>query len=329
MPPARAMRFRVVFFGTPQFAVPSLDALLAGPDVVAGVICQADRPAGRGQKLRRPPVAELALTRGVDVQQPTRIRDRTFEELLHRWQPDVIVVTAYGRILPRNILDLPRLGCINVHASLLPKYRGAAPIAWAIARGETETGVTIIQMSEAMDAGDILLQRCTPIGADETAVDLSERLSLLGADALMEALASLARGELVPVPQDEKAITLAPIIAKSDGEIDWSRSATEIANRCRAFQPWPSAFTQFDGKLLKVHAARATAPVAERAGQTPPPGMPPPGTIVSIGDAIEVVTGAGTLAVDQLQLEGRKRMAASEFARGAGLRTGMRLGAHG
>jgi len=316
------MRFRVVFFGTPQFAVPSLAALFGGPDSVAGVICQADRPAGRGQKVRQPAVKQLALAHGVPVQQPTRVRDQAFEDLLRGWEPDVIVVTAYGRILPRNILELPRHGCINVHASLLPRYRGAAPIAWAIARGETETGVTIMQMSEEMDAGDILLQRSTPIGAHETAVDLSERLSHLGADALMETLAALARGELVPVPQDERAVTLAPIIAKSDGEIDWSRGAAEIANHCRAFQPWPSAFTHIEGKLLKIHVAHAVAAPDAEADRAQPAG-----TIVFVGDAVEVVTGEGALAIERLQIEGRKPMAASEFARGAALRPGMRLGA--
>lgn len=310
------MRFRVVFFGTPQFAVPSLAALLAGPDVVAGVICQADRPAGRGQKLQVPPVKQVAAAHAIPIAQPVRIRDRAFEELLRGWNPDIVVVAAYGRILPLNILTLPPHGCINVHASLLPGYRGAAPIAWAIARGETETGVTIMQMNETMDGGDILLRRATPIGERETAAELSVRLSHLGAAALADALAALHRGELVPTPQDEGAVSMAPLITKADGEIDWRLGAVEIARRCRAFQPWPSLYTYLDGKLLKIHAARVGA--AGSSGT--------PGTVVAVGEEVAVATGDGVLAVTELQLEGRKRLAARDFARGAELRPGMVLG---
>lgn len=316
------MRFRVAFFGTPDFAVPSLAALIDGPDEVVGVVCQADRPAGRGQKLRLPPVKQLALARGIPVEQPQKIRNRAFAELLRGWRPDIVVVAAFGRILPRNILDLPPHGCINVHASLLPKYRGAAPIQWAIARGESETGVTIMQMNEAMDEGDVLLQRSTPIGASETAAELSERLSRLGADALLDALAALARGELVAVPQNHAEMSLAPIIEKSDGEIDWTRGAEEIARRSRAFQPWPSTFTHFQGKLLKIHRARSVW-----SATRPPYG--PPGTVVATppgSETIDIATGDGILAVQELQLEGRKRLSAREFASGGALRVGDRLG---
>ena len=317
------MRFRVVFFGTPQFAVPSLAALLAGPDTVAGVVCQADRPAGRGQKLRMPPVKELALAHGVAVAQPLKVRDRAFEDLLRGWNPDVVVVAAYGRILPRNVLDLPQHGCINVHASLLPRYRGAAPIAWAIARGESQTGVTIMQMNETMDAGDILTQRATPIGGEETTADLTERLSHIGAAALMDALAALQRGELRPLAQDDSAVTFAPLLDKADGEIDWRIGADEIARRCRAFQPWPSAYTHLDGKLLKILGASAVADTASDSVGA----RHAPGTIAAIGETVDVSTGDGLLAVAELQLEGRKRLPASEFARGAGLHVGTRLGA--
>jgi methionyl-tRNA formyltransferase len=310
------VRFRIVFFGTPEFAVPSLAALIDGPDEVVGVVSQADRPAGRGRKLRVPPVVELALARGIAVEQPTKIRNRAFEDLLRAWAPDLIVVAAYGRILPRNVLDLPPLGCINVHASLLPKYRGAAPVQWAIARGESETGVTIMQMNEAMDEGDILLQRSTPIGDSETGAELGERLSRLGAEALAEALAALARGELKPVPQDDSAMTVAPIIEKTDGEIDWTRGAEELARRCRAFQPWPSTFTHLGDKLLKIHRAGAIRSSTDRL----------PGTVVATGDTIDIATGDGVLAVHELQLEGRKRLSAREFARGGALRLGDRLG---
>ncbi len=310
------MRFRVVFFGTPDFAVPSLRALIEGPDEVVGVICQADRPAGRGQKVRMPPIKVMAQEHGVPVEQPTKIRNQAFEDLLRAWNPDVIVVTAYGRILPSNILELPPHGCINVHASLLPKYRGAAPIQWAIARGESETGVTVMQMNEAMDEGDSLLQRSTPIGESETAAELSERLSGLGAEALMDALAALDRGELVATPQDHAAMTLAPMIAKTDGEIDWSASAEEIAHRCRGFHPWPSCFTHLDGKLLKIHRSLAVPSVSHSR----------PGTITVADETIHIATGDGTLVVQELQLEGKKRLSARDFARGGALQTGARLG---
>ncbi len=310
------MRFRVVFFGTPDFAVPALRALIEGPDQVVGVICQADRPAGRGQKMRVPPVKVLAREHGVPVEQPTKIRNRAFEDLLRGWSPDLIVVAAYGRILPTNILELPPRGCINVHASLLPKYRGAAPIQWAIARGESETGVTVMQMNEAMDEGDILLQRPTPIGDSETAAELSERLAALGATALMEALARLERGELPPTAQDDDDATLAPMISKADGEIDWSQGANAIAQRCRGFHPWPSTFTRLDGKLLKIHRAHAVPTSSDL----------PPGTIISAGETIDVATGDGALAVEELQLEGRKRLSAREFARGGTVPVGARLG---
>jgi methionyl-tRNA formyltransferase len=290
--------------------------LIDGPDEVAGVICQADRPAGRGQKLRMPPVKLLAQEHGVPVEQPTKIRNQAFEGLLRSWAPDLIVVAAYGRILPTNVLELPEHGCINVHASLLPKYRGAAPIQWAIARGERETGVTIMQMNEAMDEGDILLRRATPIGPSETAAQLSERLAVLGAEALMDALAALAGGELKPVPQDHDAVTLAPMITKADGEIDWRQGAEEIAHRCRGFSPWPSIFTYLGDKLLKVHCARAIPDINHLA----------PGTVAEVGNRIDVATGDGTLAIEELQLEGRKRLTAGEFSRSGVLRPGMRLG---
>lgn len=309
-------RFRVVFFGTPEFAVPTLAALIDGPDDVVGLVCQADRPAGRGQKLRMPPTKELALEHGIAVEQPTKVRNQAFEDLLRGWAPDVIVVVAYGRILPSNILSLPPRGCINVHASLLPKYRGAAPIQWAIARGERETGVTIMQMNEEMDAGAIIKQSATEIGADETAGELAQRLAKIGADTLMETLAELAAGTVKAVEQDHAAMTLAPLIDKSDGEIDWTRPASEIERLCRGFHPWPSAFSYIDGKRLKIFAARPTSTTSSAE----------PGTIVAIGDSIDVATGDGMLAISELQIEGRKRLAARDLARGGLLQEGARLG---
>jgi methionyl-tRNA formyltransferase len=309
-------RLRIVFLGTPDFAVPSLRALLDGPDEVVGVVCQPDRPAGRGRRVQAPPVKQLALERGIRLTQPEKVRTTQFLGQLEEWDPDLIIVAAYGRILPKSVLDLPRFGGINVHASLLPKYRGAAPIQWAIARGETVTGVTIMQMSEGMDEGDILLQRETPIGAEETGGQLQERLAVLGAEVLMEALDALVAGTLTRTPQDERGATFAPMIKKEDGRIDWSRTAQDIARQVRAFNPWPSAFTSLGGRLIKIHRARAL----------PGSGSEAPATVVTVGDTLLVTTGSGLLAVEELQLEGRKRLPASAFGRSGVLAVGTRLG---
>ncbi len=311
------MRYRIVFFGTPDFAVPSLHALLDGPDQVVGVVSQPDRPAGRGQRLQAPPVKQLAEQHGIAVAQPLRVKTDELPAQLAAWAPDLAVVAAYGRILPSRILELPRLGCINVHASLLPRWRGAAPIQWAILAGDRETGVTIMRMNERMDEGDILLQRATPIGPDETYGALQTRLATLGAEALMDALAALHAGTLTATPQDHQQATLAPMIAREQGVIDWQRPATELARRVRGFHPWPSAYTTLGDRRLKVHAARA-----EPAG-----GAAPPGTVTGIDDVIRVATGDGTLAIATLQLEGRKPLPAREFARGGALAVGDRLGA--
>jgi methionyl-tRNA formyltransferase len=313
---AAAPRFRVVFFGTPEFAVPTLRALLDGPDVVAGVVCQPDRPAGRGQRLHPPPVKELAAERGVVVYQPEKLRSGEAERWLRGRAADVAVVAAYGRILPAALLGVPRLGCINVHASLLPKYRGAAPIQRAILAGESTTGVTIMVMNERMDEGDILLQEAVPIGAEETYGELQDRLAALGAGALMKTLALLHEGRVEPRAQDHAAATLAPMVDKAEGRIDWSAPALEIARRVRAFHPWPSAFTTIDGRLVKIHCARAADETAAA----------PPGTLIGLGETIDVATGAGVLHVLELQLEGRKRLTAAEFARGGALAPGARLG---
>jgi len=311
------MRYRVVFFGTPEFAVPSLRALLAGPDTVVGVVCQPDKPAGRGQQVQVPPVKRVAEQHGVPVAQPAKVKTEELPALLRAWAPDLGVVAAYGRILPSAVLDLPRLGCINVHASLLPAYRGAAPIQWAVLRGERTTGVTIMRMNERMDEGDILWQRATPIAADETYGALQERLALLGATALMEALAALHAGTLRAAVQDAEAATYAPMIRKSDGSIDWSLPAEAIANRVRAFNPWPSAFTTHRGRLLKIHRARVLAET----------GAGPAGTVLALGDSIQVAAGAGVLGIEELQLEGKRALPAREFSRGGGLAVGDRLGA--
>jgi methionyl-tRNA formyltransferase len=303
---------RIVFFGTPEFAVPSLRALLSGHDAVVGVVCQPDKPAGRGQHLAAPPVKRLALEAGVPVVQPEKLRTPEAGDALRAWKPDLIVVAAYGRILPAPILELPEHGCINVHASLLPQYRGAAPIQWAILRGEETTGVTIMQMNERMDAGDILLQRATPIGADETYGELQTRLAHLGAEALCDTIAQLHAGTLSRRTQRHEDMTLAPMVRKADGRIAWTTPAIDIARMVRAFNPWPSAFTALDDKLLKIHRAHASATTTTAA----------PGTVAAIDQGIAVATGEGTLVLEELQLEGRKRLRAAEFVHGGGIRIG-------
>ncbi len=241
---------RIVFLGTPAFAVPSLERVAS--EVVA-VYTQPDRPRGRGQELAMPPVKEAALRLGLVVHQPVKIRGVVEE--LRSWNADVMIVVGYGQIIPQSILDIPPLGILNVHASLLPKYRGAAPIQWAIARGETRTGVTTMRINAGLDTGDMLLKWETEIGPDETAVELSDRLAPAGADLLRRTLDELPR--IVPEPQDDSQATYAPILKKEDGLIDWSRSAREIANRVRGFQPWPGCYTFVGGKKLGIWRARA------------------------------------------------------------------------
>ena len=311
------MRYRIAFFGTPEFAVPILQALLDGPDRVVGVVCQPDQPAGRGRRLRVPPVKQLAVQAGIPVVQPVKVKTDALPDALRGWQPDLGVVAAYGRILPARVLGVPALGCINVHASLLPRYRGAAPIQWALLCGEQTTGVTIMRMNEAMDEGDILLQSAVPIASEDTYGTLQERLAELGATTLLEGLSTLHAGTLHAVPQDHAAATYAPMIRKQDGAVDWAQSAAAIAQRVRAFNPWPSAFTYHRQRLIKIHRARALAD-AEGAS---------PGTVLALGDAIRVATGSGVLGIEILQLEGRRALPAHQFKQGGGLAVGDRLGA--
>ncbi|MBI4518611.1 MAG: methionyl-tRNA formyltransferase [Deltaproteobacteria bacterium] len=308
-------RLRIIFFGTPEFAVPSLRALLNGGEEIVAVICQPDKPAGRGQKLVAPPLKQLAAARGVPVLQPEKLRAPQTLEALRALAADLIVVAAYGKILPPAVLSLPRFGCINVHASLLPKYRGAAPIQWALLRGETVTGITIMQMDEGMDTGDILLQRETPIAPNETYGELQTRLAELGAEALLAAIVQLKAGTLRRQPQDNVAATMAPMVKKDDGRLDWTRTAPELARAVRAYNPWPSAYTTLAGELLKIHRAHAVAAIAG-----------PPGTLAG-GGALVVACGSGALRLDELQLAGRKRLAAADFVRGLHLAPGTRLGA--
>jgi methionyl-tRNA formyltransferase len=309
-------RLRTVFMGTPGFAVPSL-ASLAGVVDVTLVLCNPDRPAGRGRSMASPPVKEEAVRRGIPVFQPEKARHPDAVARIAAEAPDLIVVAAYGHILPKSILDIPRLGCINVHASLLPRYRGAAPINWAVARGETVTGITIMRMDEGMDTGPMLYVREMPIGEDDTAETLFSKLSIVGAEALREALRKLREGTLDGTPQDAALATYAPMLKKEHGRIDWSRPAGEIRNLVRGMTPWPSAFALHAGKTLKVLSSAVAAESAP-AGE--------PGEFVAFGrDGISVACGEGVLRLRIVQPEGGKPMDAWAYAQGRRVATGERL----
>ncbi|MDQ7843245.1 MAG: methionyl-tRNA formyltransferase [Armatimonadota bacterium] len=302
---------RTVFFGTPEFAVPSLQVLLETCSVVA-VVTQPDRPRGRGRVLAAPPVARAARERGLPVLQPARLKSPEVVEQLRSLHPDLIVTAAYGKIIPKEILDLPPLGAINVHPSLLPKHRGASPISAAILHGETTTGVTILFQSMELDAGDIILQRVVPIAPEDTARTLEAKLAAVGAEALAEALRLIAEGRAPRIPQDHALASYAGKLEKVHGRIDWTRPAHELVSLVRAMDPWPSAYTWHRGRLLKVWRAQAE------------PGKGAPGTVVEIrrGDGFTVGTGAGLLLILEVQPESGRRMSAGEFARGARLRVG-------
>jgi methionyl-tRNA formyltransferase len=306
--------------GTPAFACRVLEALLARPDPVVGVVCQPDRPRGRGLAVVPPDAKRLALAHHLPVLQPERLRDGATLRALHDLAPDLVVVAAYGRILPRAVLDLPPRGCINVHASLLPRHRGASPVAWAILAGDTVTGVTIMAMNEEMDAGDILLQRETPIGPDETTGELTERLARLGAEALGVAIDGLRAGTIRPTPQPTSGVTFAPRIDPARGCLDWRRPAAELARLIRALAPAPSAFTISEGRRLKIH----------RATVVPLPGVGVPGEVRRADAAgIVVATGAEGLRLDEVQLEGRRRLPAAAFLAGHPIPPGTCLGTGG
>ena len=310
---------KLVFCGTPQFAVPTLQALIAAAHEIALVVSQPDRPVGRSQQLTAPPVKETALGAGLEITQPEKIKNNIeFRSRLEIIAPDAIVVVAYGRIIPAWMLALPRLGCVNLHASLLPKYRGAAPIQWAVAMGESVTGNTTMLLEEGLDTGPILMQQEIPIGPGQTAADLFDVLAKAGTPLVLETLAGLNDGTISPQPQDHARATLAPLLTRDDGRMDFSRhTARELWNRWRGFQPWPGAFTFLDGKKLIVHRAQ----LAEKTGASDP-------GAVGLDDGELLVACAQNtwLALTEIQIEGKKRMAASEFLRGAGLHSGVRLG---
>ena len=303
---------RVLFYGTPAFALPTLHALLARHQVVA-VVTQPDRPAGRGQRSQASPVKAVATEHGVRVLQPARLRDAGWPERLAEPGADVAVVVAFGQILPQAVLDVPARGSINVHASLLPRYRGAAPVAWAIIRGERETGITTFQMDAGMDTGPMLVQRATPIGPDETGGELAERLARLGAAVLLETLDGL--DSLTPRVQDSRAATVAPRLRKEDGVLDWTESAAALAARIRGLNPWPGATTQGSGGRLLIWRARVIAGLGE------------PGVLAMAGGRLAIGTGAGLLEPLEVQPENRRAMGWADYLRGARLGAGALLGA--
>jgi methionyl-tRNA formyltransferase len=309
-------QFSLVFCGTPQFAVPTLEALVAAGHRVHLVVTQPDRPKGRGLELVASPLKQSALKLNLPVTQPDRIKSNDeFRAQLTALKPDAIIVVGYGRIIPQWMLDLPSLGNINLHASLLPKYRGAAPIQWAIANGETVTGVTTMRIDAGLDTGDILLQHELPLSPDDTAETIAPRLAALGAELMGETLHGLQAGSITPHPQDNAHATLARILKKEDGLVDFSRTASQIFNRLRGFQPWPGAYTKFRGKTLQIVKAR---PVVEAV---------PPAELDVKDDRLLVGCGHNTsLELIELQMEGKKRSLARDFLHGYRLRSGEKLG---
>ena len=315
---------KLVFCGTPAFALPTLEALIAAGHEISLVVSQPDRPVGRAQTLTAPPVKQAALAAGLPVTQPEKIRNNLeFRAQLEAIAPDAIVVVAYGRIIPPWMLSLPRLGCINLHASLLPKYRGAAPIQWAVAMGETVTGNTTMLLEEGLDTGPILLQQEIEIGAEQTAVDLFEILATRGAPLVVETLAGLAAGSLQPKPQDHTRASLAPMLTRDDGRMDFAaHTATELKNRWRGFQPWPGAFTVLDGKKMIVHGLE----VAGHAGLNGCEAREPGELFVDQHRMLVSCARGTVLELLELQLEGKKRITAAELLRGMHFVFGMRLG---
>jgi methionyl-tRNA formyltransferase len=307
---------RTVFMGTPAFALQTLQGLIDAGCNLVGVYTQPDRPKGRGKQMAAPPVKELARQHGIPVYQPHKLRQPEVVAELEALAPDLIVVVAYGQILPQSVLDIPTHGCINVHASLLPRYRGAAPINKAIIDGATETGITTMYMDVGLDTGDMLVKKTLTIGAEETAGELHDRLAVLGREAMEETLRQLCAGTLRREAQDDAQSSYAPMMKKEDGRIDWSRSALEVHNQVRGLDPWPGAYTSLDGEMLKL--ARTTPQDN---------GDMPPGTVIAADrDGVRIACGSGTLLVRELQLAGRKRLGAADFVRGCPLQPGTCLG---
>ncbi len=306
---------RIVFMGTPQFSLPTLKALHdAGHELVL-VVTAPDKPAGRGHKLQQPPVKQLAISLGLEIFQPEDVNEASSIQRIRETDPDVIVVVAFGQILSAECLSIPRLGCINLHASLLPKYRGAAPIQHALLNGERVTGVTTMFMVERMDAGDIILQERVEIEDEDTAGTLSEKLSRVGARLMVKTLELLSRGEAPRIPQDESEATYAPKVTKEMAMIDWSNDAERVRNQVRAFNPHPGAWTTWHGRVVKIWMAKVCEP-CEVAH------VFRPGEVASVDDGLIVATGKGFLRLLELQLEGRSRLSATDWMRGMRVRVG-------
>jgi methionyl-tRNA formyltransferase len=295
---------RIVFIGTGEIGVPTLQALLNSEHEVVGVVTQPDKPVGREQQIEAPPIKKAVAETAILILQPARIRDQSSISQIGALKPDVIVVMAYGQILPREVLEIPRLACFNLHASLLPRWRGAAPIQAAIAAGDRETGITVMYMDEGLDTGDILLQRTIEIRADETGGSLHDRLAQIAPEPLLESLRLLARGSAPRIPQDKARETYAPKLKREHGQIDWSESAQAIERKIRAYNPWPGAFMKVDGQNLKIFSAS----VVDLNGR--------PGEILRSDKDLIVAAGKGALSLAEVQLEGKRRMSAAEFLRG-------------
>jgi methionyl-tRNA formyltransferase len=304
---------RVVFMGTPAFSVPSLRALVEAGYDVAAVFSQPDRPVGRGGKLTAPPVKQAALELGLEIYQPESAKTGEVYAYLQDKKPDVIVVVGYCQIISQRVIDLPRLGCVNSQSSLLPRLRGAAPINWAIARGDKETGVSTMQIVKKLDAGDVLGVQSTPIGDDEYAPELAGRLAELGQVLLIDTLKRLELGKITATPQDDAASTYAPIMKREDGLVDWNLPAREIYNRVRGFSPWPGAYAFFRGKRFHIHRALVT------------PGQAAPATMVVEGAVLKIGCGEGLLQALEVQLEGKRAMPAEDFVNGYRPVTGEKL----
>jgi methionyl-tRNA formyltransferase len=300
------MSLRIAFAGTPQFALPALRALLSSQHQVVGVLTQPDRPAGRGRELRASPIKLLAAEHHLPVAQPETLKTAEGRAALHGWSPDLLVVVAYGLILPPAVLLMPRMGCLNIHGSVLPRWRGAAPIQRAVLAGDAETGVTIMQLDEGLDTGPVLLERRRPIGLHDTAGDLHDALAELGAAALLEAIEGLSTGQLLPRAQSAEGVTYAAKIDKSEARIDWSGSAVQLDRQIRAFNPWPVAETRLAGESLRLLRARVAEPRAREAA---------PGTVLGLAeDGLRVACGEGVLAVGELQRAGKRPVSARDFA---------------
>ena len=309
--------YKILFFGTPEFALPSLKALIETPNEILGVVTQPDRPKGRGRKLTPPPIKVLAQKHNLPIYQPEAVRDKVFLKEVQQLKPDLLVVVAFGQFLPKALLEIPPLGGINVHPSLLPKYRGAAPINWAIINGETITGISIIKVSLQMDSGDILFQKAISIEPDETAGELHDKLATLGAEALLETIRQMQSGTIISIPQDDRLATYAPKLKREDGYIHWDKPAINIANLIRGLAPFPGAYTYLDGKLLKLFRPKAISASVEA----------PPGTIVeATHDGLKISTGQGVLLIKEVQLQGKRRLPVKEFIKGHPDLKGKKLG---